>query len=1027
MPNTTDKKPGVDASRSILQEIGSALEAARKSKKGKGSKGEHTLIEAAAEMHIGSDPNSKANVHNIEKGKIYLPWRRVVAFANYTQRDPATILIALAAAKALEGIEDHNERDKLLTRLKALLGVDSIEALVRRADVFSLERYQTEISRPPFLEFWHKFRSDFPASLHLPPKLAPGAGAYREVTLEQAFGLRKHPWLILQGTPVDALELSLLSYIEKYKQLFIIYLDADALRENSLQEHVNRTIFQPNPNLKHLSLDAPELKNSLLFVAYNLPKDQRRLEHTSHLITNYLVECEKSESAPRFIIFADQHAHSTPPGDRFPHFETFNAVPLSEQEALREFESQLLSAGVRFTHGQIQDWVYQTIRHPFWLGVICRVGQEKKRIPQKWESVGLAASVLAKGGAAPAIGKGGIYPMLIANARGKDTAVLRRIAEAAASSLHEGTPIRSNEITLSPGEFLHAGLRGPLLERKDERAAIFTFYLTRYYFAAVHYLLKITEARSQKRAVEDVAKALARLHARGDRGRVVAIEVASALIAEAHSHDQKIGDALEKALSESGGKGMGLSQRVVHAKKDSAPNTASPPLNTNPRNVDDAEVKTMFLRILVEDQEPGWALRTLAASEKLRFPSGPRGERDDALIVHPILAPYDIVRESIQQIIAPSADKRSVLPDVDIIICPHYSLAWEMAKQGSFVPISPESVPSLTKLGFLGSHYCKMAGQWFGIPFQYPTKYLCYRTDLIENPPTSYDELLAKVEELNHGRDGKPGLGLQGRPMHQSLYYEWLSFALALGGGDVLWDVTSQDGEVILDSPETVEATLKFFELLHHAHAQSRHWDWQTIIKAMAEGQVAMSLPFSDTIPELNRLRQMGDISYAPFRLADGLSAPFIPQKIYGYSGAPVHVFTGHIMVGINSHPDMVKRIHRFMDWFLETETQDQFSVLSYQSPYLDARAIVSGAEPAVAAALSSGAVAQKYAFLPPHNSFPQNEPKAQLPLYQNDILRAISDLVKRGDRPTSEDVRRKLGETAEHLRTYFMPERRQS
>jgi ABC-type glycerol-3-phosphate transport system substrate-binding protein len=331
----------------------------------------------------------------------------------------------------------------------------------------------------------------------------------------------------------------------------------------------------------------------------------------------------------------------------------------------------------------------------------------------------------------------------------------------------------------------------------------------------------------------------------------------------------------------------------------------------------------------------------------------------------------------------------------------------------------------------LANHYCKYQGQWIGVPFQFPTKFLCYRNDIIKRPPASLAELhetIRELKEMNSDPEMKAAIGLQGQLRHPALYYEWLAFTTALGGGDVVWDNSLQIGEVILDSQETVESTVEFLRLFEHAHDQSLTWDWDGIIDAMASGKIAMCLPFSDTVGEINRRRteinDKDDLSYVPFSLIDANSSPYVSQKLYGYGGLPLHIFTGHVMVAINKDPEMIPRETRFMQWFLSPDVQSKFSGLSFQPTLLRTKA---EDDADISAELFSSRVAQEYAFLPFQTKF-ENDPMVQISSHQHSVLETISLLVKdEGRHPDSQVVRTQLEAEANSIRKLLRSERSQS
>jgi ABC-type glycerol-3-phosphate transport system substrate-binding protein/transcriptional regulator with XRE-family HTH domain len=1009
----------------LLRALGEILEQARK------SRGE-TLDKAAEALKMRSDKNSKANVHNIEKGKVFLPWKRVVAFAEYTQRDPASILITLAAAKAFSDINDPKESNKLYAALKTILNLspkDQLTDLPREADAFSVEHYREIIEPPPSLLFWLKFRDVFLSDLNLTHRIAPTSGVYREISLlDRPFSPVEAPKLLLQAAGSDGIELAVLEYLHEYRQLFPVYLDASALKGENLEEYIDRSLFKRTTGLKHLSLNAPELRDAFIFIIHNLPEDEKRLHQVGGLVEKFIAKRPNS----RFFILGNRHASSASLIDSLFNnlgFSSFTPIPISERSALAILKVQIKAAGLKSLES-LEDWTYLVLRHPLWLGIICRLVQERKRVPQRWEVVRTCAAVLTTGSYQVRSTREGLYPTLRAGESnaldlGLDPVFLLQLVAAAASSIEKAPPL--NLLDLDIGIALPTRYRpaGPLLEMTSQGIS-FTSSWIRCHFAALHHLIRLVKAKDKRRASQSMIDEMKAIYDKGDSQRAPVVEICLALLDEAYTHERAVYEELHKVVRQAASEKQGLAHNVILAL-DSDDMLLADPLRTfidERPSIDVIGASAMYLRVMIEDQAPGWILRSLANTDVLRSPSGVG--KDDALIVRPMLQGYEIVREKIKQAIDYSnGSKGAPPPDADIIICPHFSLAWQMAANNCAIPLSTEQIPALANLGFLANHYCKYKGNWIGIPFQFPTKFFCYRNDVIQKAPASLTDIQNILSELQAQSGIEAAIGLQGQLNHPALYYEWLAFAVALGGGDVLWDYCLQIGEVILDSGKTIEATIEFLKLFEHAHDQSLSWNWDGIVNAMAQGKIAMCLPFSDTVHEMNRRRRevsdRDDLSYVPFRLTEAKSSPYVSQKLYGYAGMPLHIFTGHVMVALNRSPAMIPRETRFMQWFLSQEVQGTFSELTDQSALMNTQV---PEQTEIRAELFSSTVAHEYAFLPVQSKF-GDDPRIQLSNYQDIVLRTISALVKdEGRHPDAQVVRAQLEQTAQTLREQLRSER---
>lgn len=92
-------------------------------------------------------------------------------------------------------------------------------------------------------------------------------------------------------------------------------------------------------------------------------------------------------------------------------------------------------------------------------------------------------------------------------------------------------------------------------------------------------------------------------------------------------------------------------------------------------------------------------------------------------------------------------------------------------------------------------------GKQYGIPMAFSSRALFYRSDLIENPPTTWDELYETAKKIN-AEKGMYGFAIPGDPTTGT--DELLNF-IYQGEGKIV----DKDGNFTIDSPENIE-TLKY-------------------------------------------------------------------------------------------------------------------------------------------------------------------------------------------------------------------------
>jgi ABC-type glycerol-3-phosphate transport system substrate-binding protein len=947
----------------------------------------HTLAKAAKEMQMDpkgpSAKGGKASVFNIEAGHVFLPWKRVVSYAKYTGKDPARVLIALAAAKALSDIDDGPERERLRATLLELLELESLSDLLRAPDRSSIEAKRETVKAPKRFQFWHDFGGAFPASKESALKFNPIRGAYAEKALEEVLAQENQQRLVFQDDGGEGIELTIKSYLDIHRRFVPVYINAADIKHSPLDTVIDR-------QLNYSSLRLRDIADALFLVVYNLTDNNTTLRHVAAEVGRVTDRHPRSRT-----IFLAQESQVLNPD--ILGAVSYLTIPFSRSTSLGIVRSCLRRISRSDSTESFDDWTYLAIRHPLWLGIVCSLLSETNTVPSKWTMVREGATILtygvANGRSAPSL----LFDSILGRKQadyGISPSFVQGLAKAAVAALGSSTETQSIlPVDLKDVDILRLG--GPLVERVAGWR--FTSTWIHYYFAALDCLRRIEKATEKKNAADRVLRELSALFDKGEYQKIQAREIVSALCHEAQHYDPKVNDLIRKQLE--------TSNSVLSDPIRMPPLSAVPSSRIFPHRKLDSN--TVTLRVMVEGQDPGFQLRRLASSVDLRTPS--QAGTNDAMVVETLLVPYSFLREYISAAVRDDRDHDLL---ADIIVCPHFSLAWQLRNLA--VEIRNQEIPLLSRLGFLANHFCKSNGKWFGIPVQYPTKYLCYRKKIIERPPTSLAGLVSLMKK-HRDESGRRILGLQCRPRHPSLYYEWLAFVVASGGGDVVWTDALGRGEIILDSAATISATNKFLGIVMEAHRDSRNWDWDLIVTAMASRKIDVCLPFSDTVSELNRAMQPGELSYAPFQLNEGLTVPYVSNRLVGLNGAPLHIFTGHIMVALNHHVEMKVREFRFMEWFLRQDTQREFAKSTKQIPVLDTEVErVKESEEEF-----SSRVAREYAFLPVQGEF-ASTPDQPLSGYQMIVLDTISDLIvgtERG-RPSPDTVEHSLKIAANKLRT---------
>ncbi len=131
-------------------------------------------------------------------------------------------------------------------------------------------------------------------------------------------------------------------------------------------------------------------------------------------------------------------------------------------------------------------------------------------------------------------------------------------------------------------------------------------------------------------------------------------------------------------------------------------------------------------------------------------------------------------------------------------------------------------------------------GQQWGIPTAFSTKALFYNKDLFEkagldpnSPPKTWDELYNDAKAITEKTDAK-GFGLAAKTMDNT-EHQFLHFVYTNNG-----QVVDADGNVVLDSPQNLEA-LKFYKKLVDVSEEGpTAYEQNDLTQLFNDGQVAM-------------------------------------------------------------------------------------------------------------------------------------------------------------------------------------------
>lgn len=206
-------------------------------------------------------------------------------------------------------------------------------------------------------------------------------------------------------------------------------------------------------------------------------------------------------------------------------------------------------------------------------------------------------------------------------------------------------------------------------------------------------------------------------------------------------------------------------------------------------------------------------------------------------------------------------------------------------------------------------------GAIFGLPVYGESTFLMYRTDVfeeygIDGPPETTDELLDAARTIHEGSGGEiAGITMRATSGIHAVY-PWAGVLRSFGG-----DFYDESGELAIDSPESVEATEFWVQLLSdYAPAGVANFDWEQNRIAFTQGQAAMTIdatangPFNE---DESSSVVAGNVGYAPIPYAAGVD----PGENTNNSLA-VHALY------MNSASENQEAAWKFMTWATSEEVQ---------------------------------------------------------------------------------------------------------
>lgn len=154
-------------------------------------------------------------------------------------------------------------------------------------------------------------------------------------------------------------------------------------------------------------------------------------------------------------------------------------------------------------------------------------------------------------------------------------------------------------------------------------------------------------------------------------------------------------------------------------------------------------------------------------------------------------------------------------------------------------------------------------GATYGYPSAANTMFVLYRKDLIESATEKeefrkrYGYELAAPQDWKQYRDlaefftrpaeGFYGTLLQGKRF-PAVWFEWVNFAFSFGGGVMEKEHAWQYGPIIINSPQTIQATDYYNSLKKFSYPGYANFTWDDAVSQMRQGHIFMCIMWSDAL-----------------------------------------------------------------------------------------------------------------------------------------------------------------------------------
>lgn len=158
------------------------------------------------------------------------------------------------------------------------------------------------------------------------------------------------------------------------------------------------------------------------------------------------------------------------------------------------------------------------------------------------------------------------------------------------------------------------------------------------------------------------------------------------------------------------------------------------------------------------------------------------------------------------------------------------------ADMGALLPLTDMASDQIKKYPDALQKSSQYQNEIYAIPRAFSARSLIYRSDLIEEPPTTWDELVETAKKVQEENEGMYGFAIAGAA-HVSTTTQYFNYLLQNEG-----QVFDENGNVTLNSPEAVEALKYYTDFFteHKVVPNPVEYNRELLPVLFKEGKIAM-------------------------------------------------------------------------------------------------------------------------------------------------------------------------------------------